>query len=116
MSKKIILALAAAGFVAAVSGQASAALNGTTVALACDIAAKDFAGPVSVKNTSANTLAIGQKITVVVFTSTGKENETIVLTKKLLPGHVVRGKNTFQNTGSCTASVFYAKPVMKPHA
>jgi len=116
MSKKIIVALAAAGFVAAISGQASARLNGTTVALACDIAAKEFAGPVAVKNTSASTLQIGQKITVVVYTATGKEYETIVLTKKLLPNHIVRGKNTFQNTGHCTASVFYAKPVVKPRA
>lgn len=115
MSNKVILALAAAGVLAA-AGQASAGLGGTTVSLACDIAAKEFAGPVAVKNTSASTLAIGRKITVVVFTATGKAYETIVLKKKLLPGHIVSGSNTYQNTGHCTASMFYAKPVLKPRA
>ncbi len=116
MSTKTILALAAAGIVAAIAAPSFAGLNGTTVALACDIAAKEFAGPVKVKNTTNGTLPIGKQITVVVQTATGKESETIVLKKKLLPGHVVSGSNTYQNTGHCTASVFYPKPVMKPRA
>lgn len=117
MSTKTILALAAAaGIIAAVSAPAFAGLNGTTVVLACDIAAKEFAGPVSVKNGTASTILAGKKITVVVQTATGQESETITLKKNLLPGQIVRGSNTYQNTGHCTASVFYAKPTMKPRA
>ena len=116
MSKKTLLALSAAGFVAAFAGHALAGLNGTTVALACDIAAKEFAGPVAVKNNTASAILAGKKITVVVQTATGKESETIVLKTKLLPGQIVRGSNTYQNTGNCTASVFYPKPIMKPRA
>ncbi|MFO0989086.1 MAG: hypothetical protein U1F37_17290 [Alphaproteobacteria bacterium] len=116
MSTKTILSLAAAGIALAVAAPSFAGLNGTTVALACDIASKEFAGPVKVKNTTAGTLPIGKQITVVVQTATGNESETIVLKKKLLPGHVVSGSNTYQNTGRCAASVFYPKPAMKPRA
>jgi hypothetical protein len=116
MSTKTILALAAAGIVAAVSAPSFAGLNGTTVVLACDIAAKEFAGPVSVKNSTASAILAGKKITVVVHTATGKEYETITLKKKLLPGQIVRGSNTYQNTGHCTASVFYPKLILKPRA
>ncbi len=111
--KKTLIALAAAGIVAGFAAPSLAGPNGTTVALACDIAAKEFAGPVKVKNDTASTIAAGKQITVVVQTATVKESETIVLKKPLLPGHVVQGSNTYQNTGNCTASVFYAKP-MKP--
>ena len=116
MSKKAILALAVAGFAAAIAGHASAGLNGTTVALACDIAAKEFAGPVTVKNTTGKMILAGKKISVVVQTATGKESETIVLKRNLYPNLSVRGSNTYQNTGRCSASVFYAKPIMKPRA
>ena len=116
MSTKTILALVAAGLVAAVSAPSFAALNGTTVVLACDIAAKEFAGPVAVKNGTTSTILAGKKLTVVVHTATGKEYETITLKKNLLPGQIVRGSNTYQNTGHCTASVFYPKPIMKPRA
>lgn len=115
MSNKTILALAVAGALAA-AGQSLAAANGTTVALACDIAAKEFAGPVAVKNTTGKVILAGKKITVVVHTATGKESETIVLKRNLYPNLIVRGSNTYQNTGSCTASVFYPKPIMKPRA
>ena len=92
-----------------------AGLNGTTVAMSCDIAAKEFAGPVTVKNTSASAIAVGKTITVVVHTATGKEYEKIVLKKALAPGQTVRGTNTYQNTGHCTAAVFYPSPI-KPRA
>ncbi|MCW5772065.1 MAG: hypothetical protein KIT16_10555 [Rhodospirillaceae bacterium] len=110
MSSKIIIALAAAG-IAAFAGQASAKLNGTTVALECTIAAKEFAGPVTVKNTSGATLLPGKTITVVVKTATGNEHETITVRVALKPGQTIRGRNFYQNTGSCTASVFYPKRV-----
>jgi hypothetical protein len=116
MSTKTILALAAVGFVTAVAAPSFAGLNGTTVVLACDIAAKEFAGPVSVKNGTTSTILAGKKITVVVHTATGKEQETITLKKNLLPGQTVRGSKTYQNTGRCTASVFYVKPILKPRA
>ena len=112
MSSKLKITLGAIGILAAVAGHAYAGLNGTTVSLACDIAAKEFAGPVTVKNTSAATIAAGKIITVVVHTATGKENEKIVLKKALAPGQTVRGTNTYQNTGHCTSSVFY--PSIKP--
>lgn len=115
MSNKTIFAIAVAGALAA-AGHASAGLNGTTVSLACDIAAKEFAGPVTVKNTTGKIILAGKKITVVVLTATGKETETIVLKRNLYPNLIVRGKNTYQNTGSCTAAVFYPKPIMKPRA
>lgn len=115
MSSKLKIVLGAAGILAAIAGHAFAGLNGTTVSLSCDIAAKEFAGPVTVKNTSSKAIAVGKTITVVVHTAYGKENEKIVLKKALLPGQTVRGTNTYQNTGSCTASVFYPSPI-KPRA
>ncbi len=111
MTSKSIIALAAAGLAVAFAGQALAKLNGTNVALSCSIASKEFAGPVEVKNTTRGTIAVGKKITVVVMTATGKEHETIVLKKALKQGETVRGSNTYQNTGGCTASVFYPKPI-----
>ena len=115
MSSKLMIALGAAGLVATVASHAFAGLNGTTVSLTCDIAAKEFAGPVAVKNTSGKTILAGKTITVVVVTAYGKENEKIVLKQALAPGQTVRGANTYQNTGSCTASVFYPSPI-KPRA
>lgn len=111
MSTKSIFAIAAAGFIALAAGQALAKANGTTVALSCTIASKEFAGPVTVKNTSNKILKTGTKVTVVVQTAHGKEMETITIGRPVKPGQTVRGKKTYEDTAGCTASVFYPKPV-----
>jgi hypothetical protein len=107
--KKTLLALAAAGIVAAVAGQAYAKLNGTIVPLACKISSKEFAGPVEVINATRGTILAGKKVTVVVKTAHGNESETITLAKNLKPGQMVRGTKTYEDTINCTASVFYPK-------
>jgi|RhiMethySRZTD1v2_1073278.scaffolds.fasta_scaffold343104_2 hypothetical protein len=115
MSTKTILALAAAGMIAAVASPSLAGLNGTVVPLACVLGSKEFAGPVEVKNTSGKLILKGTKITIIAYTAYGKESETIVLTKDLAAGGLVRGSNTYQNvSGGCTASVYYPKIVLQP--
>jgi hypothetical protein len=109
MSKKSVLALAAAGIVAAFAGQAFAKLNGTIVPLACKIASKEFAGPVEVQNTTTKTIASGKVLAVVVKTAEGNRSESITLTKPLLPGAIVKGTKTYEDTINCVASVFYPK-------
>jgi hypothetical protein len=108
MSKKLILAIAAAG-IAFVASQASAKLNGTVVSLACKIASKEFAGPVEVRNGTSTTILAGKKVTVVVKTAHGNESETITLAKDLKPGQMVKGTKTYEDTVNCNASVFYPK-------
>ena len=107
--KKIVLALAAAGIVAAFAGPSLAKLNGTVVSLACKIASKEFAGPVEVTNATRGTIAAGKKVTVVVKTAHGNESETITLAKALKPGQMVKGTKTYEDTVNCAASVFYPK-------
>src|SRR5687767_11812765 len=109
MSKKIVLALAAAGLVAAFASQSMAKLNGTVVSLACTIASKEFAGPVEVRNGTRTTILAGKKVTVVVKTAHGNESETITLAKNLKPGQMVKGSKTYEDTVNCAASVFYPK-------
>jgi len=111
MSSKSIIVLAAAGIAVALAGPAFAKLNGTSVALSCSIASKEFAGPVEVKNTTRGTIAPGKKIVLIVKTAHGSESETITLAKALKPGATVKGNKVYEDTAGCTSSVFYPKPV-----
>ncbi len=112
--KKTLIALAAAGIVAGFAAPSFAGLNGTTVTLACALHAKEFAGPVEVSNDTGKLLAAGTKISVTIYTLTGKQYETIVLANALPAGDIAKGKNFYQNVSTgCVASIFYAKP-MKP--
>jgi len=112
---KTIIALAAAGLVAAIASPSLAKLNGTVVPMQCVLHAKEFAGPVEVTNTSGKLLAAGTKISVTVFTLTGKQYETIILAKALPAGGLIKGKNTYENVSTgCAASVFYSRVSVTP--
>src|SRR4026208_946739 len=115
MSTKTILALAAAGMIAAVASPSLAGLNGTVVPLACVLGSKEFAGPGRARNPSCRLILKGTKTTIIAYTASGKESETIVLTKDLAAGGLVKGSNTYQNvSGGCTASVYYPKILLQP--
>ena len=107
--KKIVLALATAGIVAAFAGPSMAKLNGTVVSLACKIGSKEFAGPVEVTNATRGTIAAGKKVTVIVKTAHGNEQEIITLATALKPGQRVKGTKVYEDTVNCTSSVFYPK-------
>jgi hypothetical protein len=109
MSTKTILGLAAAGLLAAAAP--SFAGNDAVLQLTCKLAAKEFAGPVEVINTTGKVLKKGTKIRVVAYTAYGKEVETIVLKADLAPNAApVKGAKIYQNVSTgCTASVFTGK-------